>query len=80
VFLYLPLFPHSIYSVVKRSQPKWTDHKRVAGRLAVWFAGFELVAHLNGTTFRPTICEVAQIGGSKAGKLEGCWRPKVLNS
>lgn len=48
VFLYLPLFPHSIYSVVKRCQlPKWTDHKRVGfvGRLVASLACFRLFGY-----------------------------------
>lgn len=49
VFLYLPLFPCTICSVVKRCAPKWPDHKRVAAATAT--AGCKLVAHLNVARF-----------------------------
>lgn len=48
VFLYLPLFPCTICSVVKRCAPKWPNHKRVA---ATATAGCKLVAHLNVARF-----------------------------
>lgn len=50
VFLYLPLFPCTICSVVKRCAPKWPDHKRVAAT-ATATAGCKLVAHLNVARF-----------------------------